>query len=77
MAQIETYQYNQGKVYLARRDAYGKPLAWRWIGDVSVLSLALTVENLSHKESYSGQRMTVRRFPISKDGIVTMTWHEF
>lgn len=77
MSQIETYQYNQGKVYLARRDAYGKPLAWRWIGDVSVLSLALSVENLSHKESYSGQRMTVRRFPISKDGTVSMTWHEF
>lgn len=77
MGQLETYYYGQGKVYLARRGPDGKPLSWRWVGDVSALSQALTVENLTHKESYSGQRMTVRRFPTSKDGTVTMTWHEF
>lgn len=73
---VETYSYGQGSVYLAPRLPNGRPGAWRWIGDVSVLNLALTVEKLSHKESYSGQRATVRSFPISKDGTVTSTWHE-
>lgn len=74
--QVETYYYGQGKVFLARRLPNGRPGAWRWIGDVSALALALTVEKLSHKESYSGQRTTVRSFPTSKDGTVTSTWHE-
>ncbi|ATM05119.1 MULTISPECIES: hypothetical protein [Klebsiella/Raoultella group] len=76
MPQSETYYYGQGKVYLARRQANGKPGAFRWVGDVSALSLALTVERLSHKESYSGQRGTVRSFITNKDGTLTSTWHE-
>lgn len=76
MARQETYYYGQGKLYLARRDPYGKPLAWYWVGDVSALSIALTVENLTHKESYSGQKATVRRFNVGKDGTVTSTWHD-
>ena len=51
MAQLETYFYGQGKVFLAHRQAIGKPGAIRWIGDVSALSRALTVERLNHKES--------------------------
>jgi hypothetical protein len=35
MAQSETYYYGQGKVFLARRQANGKPGAFRWVGDVS------------------------------------------
>ncbi|MGW9794816.1 phage tail tube protein [Serratia sp. 121840015-1] len=76
MGQLETYYYGQGKVFLARRLPNGRPGAYRWIGDVSALALALTVEKLSHKESYSGQRTTARSFPTSKDGTVTSTWHE-
>lgn len=72
----ETYYYGQGKVYLSRRLANGKPAAIRWIGDVSALSLALTVERLSHKESYSGNRGTVRSFITSQDGTLTATWHD-
>jgi hypothetical protein len=76
MAQSETYYYGQGKVYLARRQANGQPGATRWIGDVSSLSLALTVERLSHKESYSSNRGTVRSFVTSQDGTLTSTWHD-
>lgn len=72
----ETYYYGQGKVFLARRLANGRPGAIRWIGDVSALSLALTVERLSHKESYSGNRGTVRSFITSQDGTLTATWHD-
>lgn len=73
---IETYYYGQGKVYLAPRDENGKPGAWRWIGDVSALQVAMTVESFSHKESYSGQRAEVRRLITSKEASVTSTWHD-
>ncbi|MGU9776192.1 phage tail tube protein [Salmonella enterica] len=72
----ETYYYGQGKVYLAPRGEDGKPGAWRWIGDVSALQVAMTVESFSHKESYSGQRAEVRRLITSKAASVTSTWHD-
>lgn len=72
----ETYYYGQGKVYLAKRGTDGKPGAWRWIGDVSALQVAMTVESFSHKESYSGQRAEVRRLITSKEASVTSTWHD-
>ncbi|HFE7520432.1 TPA: hypothetical protein ACGAD2_000900 [Salmonella enterica subsp. enterica serovar Newport] len=73
----ETYYYGQGKLYLAKRNASGRPGAYRWVGDVSKLELALSVETLTHKESYSGQRATTRRLITSKDATVTSTWFEF
>nr|WP_318382485.1 hypothetical protein [uncultured Enterobacter sp.] len=73
----ETYYYGQGKVYLAPRDLDGKPGAWRWIGDVSALQVAMTVESFSHKDSYSGQRAEVRRLITSKEASVTSTWHDY
>ncbi|ECE2928239.1 hypothetical protein CDF14_07020 [Salmonella enterica] len=73
----ETYYYGQGKLYLAKRNTSGRPGAWRWVGDVSKLELALSVETLTHKESYSGQRATTRRIITSKDATVTSTWYEF
>ncbi|HGB3471675.1 TPA: hypothetical protein ACIVB1_001965 [Salmonella enterica subsp. diarizonae serovar 61:l,v:z35] len=73
----ETYYYGQGKLYLAKRNVSGRPGAWRWVGDVSKLELALSVETLTHKESYSGQRATTRRITTGKDATVTSTWFEF
>lgn len=76
MSHPETYFYGQGKVYLAPLLPNGRPGVYRWVGDVSALNVALTVEKLAHKESYSGQRITVRSFPTSKDGTVTATWND-
>ncbi|WP_347253455.1 hypothetical protein [Leminorella grimontii] len=73
----ETYYYGQGKVYLALRNEQGQPLAWRWVGDVDSLSVALSVENFDHKESYTGQRSAVRRINTGKDGTVNSTWYEY
>lgn len=72
----ETYYYGQGKVFLAKRDAAGKPGVWRWIGDCDALSLALEVESFDHKESYSGQRAAVRRLYTGQSGTITSTWYE-
>lgn len=75
--QPETYFYGQGEVLLARRDANGQPETWYWVGDVSALSLAISVQAFNHQESYTGQRTTVRRINTGKDGTVTSTWHDF
>lgn len=61
MSRAETYSYGQGKVYLAERLPSGEIGVQRWVGDVSELSISLNVEDLTHKESYSGNRQEVRK----------------
>lgn len=73
----ETYYYGQGRISIAVRDAItGVPGAWRWIGDVSALTIKLATEKVEHKESYSGQRGLARSFPISKSATLDMTLHQ-
>lgn len=76
MARQETYSYGQGKVYLARRGADGSAQNQRWVGDVSDLSVSFTVEDFTHKESYSGQRLEVRKLITGKSGELSITFHE-
>jgi len=68
----DTYYYGQGKVEAAPivNGVIGK---YRFIGDVSALSVALAVEKVEHKESYSGQKALVRSFPIGKTATLNMT----
>lgn len=77
MARVETYSYGQGKVYLASRTAAGVIGAQRWVGDVSALSVKFSVEDFTHKESYSGQRLEVRKIITSREGELSATFHEF
>ncbi|WP_330453446.1 hypothetical protein V0I11_07850 [Pasteurella multocida] len=76
MSRAETYSYGQGKVYLAERLAGGEIGAQRWVGDVSELSISLNVEDLTHKESYSGNRQEVRKIITAKTGEVSAKFHE-
>ena len=76
MAHVETYSYGQGKLYLAVRDATGKVGAQRWVGDVSELSISLSVESFEHTESYSGARQKVRKIITGKSGEVSAKFHE-
>jgi hypothetical protein len=46
---------------------------WRWWGNVSALTLALALEKLEHKESYSGNKGIVRSFPTSKSMTINAT----
>lgn len=73
----ETYYYGQGKVYLARRDENGRPGAFRWIGDVSALSVTLAFEQKTSKSSRGGKLVNTRRYMTSQSGVVTSTWHNF
>ena len=76
MAHVETYSYGQGKLYLAARDAMGNIGAQRWVGDVSELSISLSVDSFEHTESYSGARQKVRKIITGKSGEVSAKFHE-
>jgi len=68
----DTYYYGQGKVEAA--PIVGGVIGdYRFLGDVSALSVALAVEKVEHKESYSGQKALVRSFPIGKTATLNMT----
>ncbi|AAP95132.1 hypothetical protein A6046_03375 [[Haemophilus] ducreyi] len=72
----ETYSYAQGKIFLAARLANGDIKDVRWVGDVSEASLSLSVEEFTHKESYSGQRQEVRKIITGKSGELSLKFHE-
>lgn len=73
----ETYYYGQGKVYLARRDERGRPGAYRWIGDVSALTVSLSFEKKGSKSSRAGRLVTTKRYFTAYSGVVSSTWHNF
>lgn len=73
----EYYFYGQGKVWSRRLNpAGGGQAKWRWWGDVSQLTLAMELEKLQHRESYSGNKGIARDFPISKAMTVNATAHQ-
>lgn len=78
MDNVETYLYGQGRVSLALRDAItGVIGSYIYVGDVSALTSKLTTEKAKHVESNSGQKGTVRSFPVGKSCTLDMTWHQF
>lgn len=68
----EQYFYGQGRVYVS---PYGVN-RYRFLGDVSALQLAMAVENIEHKESFSGQKSLARRITTDKTGTISMTLHQ-
>lgn len=72
----ETYYYGQGKVYLARRLNDGSSLNWRWVGDVSDLTVSLVVDRKTKKQSYGGQLAVSEYYIIEQSGSVAAVWHE-
>lgn len=51
------YQSFQGKLYQAIRDTNGLPAGFKWCGNVPQLNFSLEIEEVDHKESYSGNRL--------------------
>ncbi|MGC1547226.1 MAG: hypothetical protein WA777_01750 [Rhodanobacter sp.] len=73
----ETYYYGQGRISVATRDATTGVLGkWRWVGDVSALSVKLSVEKVTHNESYSGQVAQTRTINTKKTATLDMTMHQ-
>ncbi len=74
---MSDFYYGQGKVYLARRNTAGQALSWRWIGDVSALSLELEFDEKTSKASVGGRLVDSQRYVSAVNGKVTSTWHEY
>ena len=71
------YFRGQGKVYIGSRDANGNPQALRWVGNCPELKLGLQVDNIEHKESYSGQSLTDLKIIKGKSTSLNFTLEEF
>jgi hypothetical protein len=71
-----TYFSGQGKVYIAPATA-GVPGAFRYVGNVPILNVALETDVLEHKESTSGQRLTDLRIIRGKSSKFSFTLEEF
>lgn len=69
----EYYYFGQAKVF-----GQVSPGKWAWWGDFSKFDLAMSVDTtVRHKESYSGQQGTVRRFDIGNSMTIAATLHQF
>jgi hypothetical protein len=75
MAATEYYYYGQGKVFSRPYGTVGRG-GWRWWLDVSVLTVALAVEKLEHKESYTGAKGLARSFPTATGLTLNATVHQ-
>lgn len=73
---MSNYYLGQGKLYVAARTASGLPKPLRWLGDVSDAKLALKVDSVEHKESYTGQRLTAKKLVIGKEASFDFTLME-
>lgn len=71
------YFRGQGKVYIGSRDANGNPQALRWVGNCPELKLGLQVDNIEHKESYSGQSLTDLKIVKGKSTSLNFTLEDF
>lgn len=71
---IDYYYYGQGRLFSRRLNVPGSK--WRWWGDVSSLTLAMQIEKLQHRESYSGNKGIARDFPISKAMTLNAVVHQ-
>ncbi|BEM40730.1 hypothetical protein SME10J_44570 [Serratia marcescens] len=74
---MSDFYYGQGKLYLARRNAAGQALSWRWVGDVSALSIELEFDEKKSKASVGGRLVDAQRYLSSVNGKVTSIWHEY
>ena len=73
---MSNYLLGQGSIFVAERDANGKPKALRWLRDVSSAKIALKTTEVNHKESYSGQRSTAKVITTGKEASIDLTLME-
>lgn len=68
----ETYFYGQGEIDAAPivNGVLGK---WRWIHDVSAMSIKFSSDKVEVEDSWSGQKSLARSFSMRKKGTVDMT----
>ncbi|MCW5657448.1 MAG: hypothetical protein KIT60_07075 [Burkholderiaceae bacterium] len=67
----------QGKVFVGLRLASGLPDISRWIGNASVFKLGMEEDSIERNESYSGNRLPLRRATRTRQGTVQIVFDEF
>lgn len=69
---LQPYFYGQGKVLAGVRQG-GVIKAMRWLLDVSALEGSFSVDQKTHKESYTGQAATAVKIVSGRAGKISMT----
>jgi hypothetical protein len=67
----------QGPVFHSDRNASGEPVAFQWFGNAPEVTLGLAAETLTHKESYSGNRVTDARIITELTANFSVTVDDF
>ncbi len=67
----------QGKIWLAGRNAAGKPIKPEWVGNAPQLQLQLNTANTDKMESYSGQRLQIGQLKGAKTASLNLTLDEW
>lgn len=75
MGTVDKYYFGQGKLYSRPAATTGRS-GWRWWGDVSALTYAPSAETVRHRESFSGQKGTVRKFDFINEAPINGTLHQ-
>lgn len=74
---MASYYYSgQGIVYEGSRDANGRPMGLRDVGNVSKLEISIEVTKYEHKESRSGSRAVDLAVIQEKKGKIAMTFED-
>lgn len=74
---VDHYFSGQGVVLLAERNTDGSPKGFVPVGNVPDLKLTVSVSNLEHKESHTGQRGTDKRLAQETKVALSMTLENF
>lgn len=67
----------QGSFFNAARDGSGNPVNFGWGGNAPDVTISLATENLEHKESYSGNRLTDARIITETSATIAATLDHF
>lgn len=67
----------QGSVFNGTRDGSGNPVDFGWAGNSPDTTISLATENLEHKESYSGNRLTDARIITETSASIAVTIDHF
>lgn len=67
----------QGSIFNGTRDGSGNPVDFAWAGNAPDVTVSLATENLEHKESYTGNRLTDARIITETSASVAVTVDHF
>lgn len=67
----------QGKVWVGARTVGGNAAALLWLGNHLSLNLAMTEDTIERNESFSGQRLPLRRATRAKQATLTLAGDEW